>query len=259
MNCKICDTITKDYSVKKVLNRYDVNYYRCPFCNFIQTENPYWLNEAYSNAITKLDIGLVYRNEYLTPIVSTIINLFYNGKGPFLDYGGGYGLFVRMMRDRGFDFYRQDIYCENLFAKLFDLSDIQQEKKFGMVTAFEVFEHLKDPIEELSKILKYSDTILFTTELQPDDHSSLKEWWYIAPETGQHISLYSKKSLIAMADRFGLQLLSFRNVHMFSERKKSKLLYRIAFNRAFQKSFNSINKHESLLSKDYIKVEATIK
>ena len=26
-------------------------------------------------------------------------------------------MLVRMMRDNGFNFYRQDTYCENLFAK----------------------------------------------------------------------------------------------------------------------------------------------
>ena len=101
------------------------------------------------------------RNEYLVPIVSTIIELFYQRATKFIDYGGGYGLFVRMMRDRGFDFYRQDIYCENLFAKHFDLSDLPGTSKFDMLTAFEVFEHLQDPISEIGKMLSYFDTILF--------------------------------------------------------------------------------------------------
>ena len=222
MNCKICDTITKEYSVKKVLNKYDVNYYRCPCCNFIQTEKPYWFNEAYNNAITKLDIGLVYRNEYLVPIISTMINAFYKDKAPYLDYGGGYGLFVRMMRDRGFDFYRQDIYCENLFAKHFDISDLAAGTQFEMVTAFEVFEHLEDPYGELQKMFCYSDTVLFSTELQPEIESELQDWWYFTPETGQHISLYHSKSLQVMAEKIGMHLLSYKNLHMFSRRKRSE-------------------------------------
>jgi hypothetical protein len=101
-----------------MLGKYEAKYYQCSDCQFIQTEEPFWLEEAYKDAITKLDIGLVYRNENITPIISTIIQLLFSKSKRFIDYGGGYGLFVRMMRDRGFDFYRQDIYCENLLPSI---------------------------------------------------------------------------------------------------------------------------------------------
>jgi len=258
VKCKICDTATNLFSTKKVLGKYDVGYYRCPNCNFIQTEEPYWLEEAYNNAITQLDIGLVYRNEYLTPLVSTLVKLFFQPGSKFIDYGGGYGLFVRMMRDRGFDFYRQDIYCDNLFAKHFDISDLPAGSKFDMVTAFEVFEHLNDPISETAKMLSYSDTILFTTELQPTDANALNNWWYFTPETGQHISLYSLRSLSKIAERFNLHLLSHNNLHLLSKTKRSSLLYNMAFRRSFQKVTNIFNKRKSFLSSDFSKVKETI-
>jgi 2-polyprenyl-3-methyl-5-hydroxy-6-metoxy-1,4-benzoquinol methylase len=258
IRCKICCGHTEKFSEKKVLNKYDVKYYKCADCNFIQTEDPYWLNEAYNNAITKLDVGLVYRNEYLVPIVSTIINVFYKDKATYLDYGGGYGLFVRMMRDRGFDFYRQDIYCENLFAKHFDLSDLPVGSHFEMVTAFEVFEHLEDPYGELQKMLCHSDTILFSTELQPEIESELQNWWYFTPETGQHISLYHLKSLQIMAEKSGMHLLSYKNLHMFSRKKRKETLYKLAFRTSYQKLSVIMNKRSSLLSQDFNKVKSII-
>ncbi len=39
---------------------------------------------------------------------------------PFLDYAGGYGVFTRLMRDIGFDFYWHDPYTQNLFANGFE-------------------------------------------------------------------------------------------------------------------------------------------
>ena len=95
----------------------------------------------------------------MTPIVLTLVRTFFPERGArFLDYGGGYGLFVRMMRDRGFDFYRQDIHCENILADQFDLMDLPAGSKFAMLTAIEVFEHLQDPVAELGYMLQLSDT-----------------------------------------------------------------------------------------------------
>lgn len=258
MNCKICNALTEEFSVKKVLGKYEVKYFQCTSCRFIQTEEPYWLNEAYDNAITKLDIGLVYRNEYLVPIVSTIINSFYKDKSPYLDYGGGYGLFVRMMRDRGFDFYRQDIYCENLFARHFDLEDLDSSVKFGLLTAFEVFEHLNNPLEELNRMRLYGKDILFTTELQPESEAELENWWYFTPETGQHIALYSKKSLEVIAEKFHLHLYSKNNIHLFSSTKLSSLSYDLCMNNKFRYIQGKMNKRVSFLKEDFEKVKSLV-
>ncbi|PKP59337.1 MAG: class I SAM-dependent methyltransferase [Candidatus Altiarchaeales archaeon HGW-Altiarchaeales-1] len=193
MTCKICNSDTNEVFEAKILNSYNVKYYKCKHCGFIQTEKPYWLNEAYSSAISSLDVGLVSRNLSFVPITASIIEKYFKVNGKFLDYGGGTGLFVRLMRDKGFDFYRQDIYCENLFAQNFDINDLDDKKiKFELLTAFEVFEHLKDPLIEIEKMFKLSDSILFSTELQPLENVTPDNWWYFVPETGQHISFYSK-------------------------------------------------------------------
>jgi hypothetical protein len=75
------------------------------------------VKEAYSSAITKLDVGLTYRNITLSDRVNKILIRYFNPKGIFLDYLGGYGLFTRLMRDKGFDFYNTDQYCQNIFAE----------------------------------------------------------------------------------------------------------------------------------------------
>ena len=61
MKCKICDGAVRHLFAKKVLHKYDVAYFQCLHCRFIQTEQPYWLGEAYEKAIARLDIGLVWR------------------------------------------------------------------------------------------------------------------------------------------------------------------------------------------------------
>lgn len=219
MNCRICTQQTAPSFETCVLAKYQVSYFQCAHCGFIQTEEPYWLPEAYSSAMTKLDVGLVGRNHFLAQQTERILLDFFNPRLKFLDYGGGYGLFVRMLRDRGIDFYRQDRYCQNIFAEYFDLEDLPEGSSFELITAFEVFEHLIDPTVEVERMLALSDAILFSTALQPEAHPTPASWWYFIPETGQHVSLYSRKSLEIMAERFHCQFYTDgSNLHLFSRR-----------------------------------------
>lgn len=221
MNCKICTASTQELSVKKVLGKYDVHYFQCVNCGFVQTEKPYWLEEAYSNAITRLDIGLVSRNNYLASIIPDVLDLFYPSAQSILDYGGGYGLLTRMMRDKGYNFYRQDIYCQNLFAANFDIADAGV-KHFDVLTTFEVFEHLDNPLEEMEKMFSLSDEIIFTTELLKENQV-FNDWWYVAPETGQHIAFYTQKSLAEIAKHFKKSLYTNgHNLHVLGTKLVDK-------------------------------------
>ena len=206
VNCKLCDSESVFRFKRTLLGSHEVSYYQCQRCDFLQTETPHWLEEAYSNAIAKLDVGLVHRNLTYAPLVSDMIARYFDADGSFLDYGGGYGLFVRIMRDRGLDFRLFDQYCENLFARGFELAECGPYDQFELMTTFEVFEHLVRPLDEIEKMLSFTDSILFSTELS--DGKQLDDWWYLTPESGQHISFYSKKSLKHIAEHFKLNLYS---------------------------------------------------
>lgn len=251
--CKICGQHTTPVFSKTVLGKYDVVYFKCSACQFIQTEEPYWLSESYQSAITNLDLGLVSRNVVNSRFVATLIQTMFDGKKKFIDYGGGYGMFVRMLRDRGFDYYRQDMYCANIFAKHFDVSDLAPTTRFELLTAFEVFEHLVDPAMELEQMLQYSNNILFSTELQPEGEN-ISNWWYIAPETGQHIAFYTLRSLQVLAERFGLYLLSHGTYHLFTKNKKHSTLFKLATNRKFQILSGFFAQPKTLLDADFDQV-----
>ena len=97
MNCKICNSESKEVFSAKVLNKYNVKYYQCPSCGFLQTEEPYWLDEAYKSAIGIADTGIQKRNQLFADRSSVIISSFFDPKKKFLDFAGGYGIFVRMI------------------------------------------------------------------------------------------------------------------------------------------------------------------
>lgn len=260
MICSICSANAPAYCSARVLGKYEVQYYRCDQCQFIFTESPYWLNEAYNSAITRLDIGLVQRNQLMTPVVKAVINKWFNPRGRFIDYGGGYGMLVRMMRDEGFDFYRQDIHCENLYAESFDITDIPPFRA-DLLTAFEVFEHLVDPVAELEKMLALSDTILFSTTIQPTSNVSPESWWYFIPETGQHISLYSRSSLQALADRFELNY-SWKgmDIHLFSRRRISNQLFKVMMHPRINRLYNTFTgNRQTLLQQDFENIQKRVK
>ncbi|MDX2190387.1 MAG: class I SAM-dependent methyltransferase [Bacteroidota bacterium] len=227
MNCNICQSQFEPIFKKIILGKYTVQFYQCTHCGFVQTEKPYWLAEAYTDAISVLDTGILERNFKFSIVFPWVVKFNFNKKGRFLDYGGGYGIFVRLMRDKGFDFYRQDAFCENLFAKMYDLKDINsKDQKFEMLTAFEVFEHLTDPVNEVMEMLKYSDSILFSTLLIPSKSNDLSNWWYISEQTGQHVSFYSEKSLKILGEKFEMNLYSNGdNFHLLTKRKINPIFF----------------------------------
>ena len=253
--CKICNAESKYVFSKNILNKHDGHYYKCSSCNFMQLDNPHWFEEAYSHAITELDIGLVYRNLILKEKTERLINWFFKKKiNRALDFGGGYGMFVRMMRDKGYHFYRQDSYCENIFAKHFDIEDIN-DKSFDLLTAFELFEHLVDPQEELKTMLSFSNLIFFSTELQPKNSQQLENWWYLTPETGQHVAFYTEKSLNLLAESNNLFYFKIDNgLHLFSkENINHKKLKFLMCDKKIPNFLSKIfhPKSESLLQQDY--------
>jgi len=85
MKCKICQRETEVFDRAKILSAYSVTYFRCKNCGFVQTEEPYWLDEAYSSAIADLDIGLVARNLYLSNAIGAILKLCFSDAKEFLD------------------------------------------------------------------------------------------------------------------------------------------------------------------------------
>ncbi|MBO0930951.1 class I SAM-dependent methyltransferase [Fibrella aquatilis] len=243
----------------QLLGKYRAVYYQCNSCQFIQTEQPYWLNEAYSSAIAGLDIGLIQRNEVSVSIVQSVISRWFDPKGQFVDFGGGYGMLVRMMRDRGFDFYRYDTHCENLFSRTFEaVLPSDEESFYTLLTAFEVFEHLVEPMEDVSLMLRYSHNVLFSTEVQPVNWvPKIDTWWYILPETGQHVSLYSIKSLQIIAERCGLHYEKGQNnMHLLSERSVNSQWFNGLTNWRGSQLYNQAtrNRRPSLINSDFARL-----
>lgn len=224
MNCRICNTEALKVFDAKVLNKYNVSYFKCSKCDVLFTEKPYWLDEAYSRTINLSDTGLLSRNLYFSQIISVLLFFEFDKYAKYLDYAGGYGVFTRLMRDIGFDFYWNDPYTQNLLANGFEYN-LESSLKFELLTAFEVFEHLENPNTEIEKMLTLSESIALSTELLPADLPDLK-WWYYGFDHGQHITFYSAKTFIYLAQKFNLNYYNIDGIQLLTKKKlnRSKII-----------------------------------
>jgi hypothetical protein len=224
MNCKICGSRTSNLFTAKVLHKYDVDYFLCPACEFVQTENPYWLEEAYASPMNLSDTGILVRNLSYSRVTALLLLLIYGKDKKYLDFAGGYGVFTRLMRDLGFDFYWYDPFTTNLLSKGFEYRTDTQGS-ITLLTTFESFEHFADPLAEVRKMLTIAPNIIFSTQLVPDPIPSPDQWWYYSPEHGQHVAFYRRKTLQHIASQFNLHLYSIRSFHLLSTKRINPLLF----------------------------------
>ena len=190
--CRLCGKEANVAFRKFVLGHHKVAYFHCTECGYSQTERPTWLREAYGSAVAEIDTGVLTRNRASADLVGTFLFLVGRQRQPGLDFAGGYGVFTRMMRDLGFDFYHYDPKATNLLARGFEVGNLGIKPE--VCTAFEVLEHLVDPIRDLQPLIQYRPTYLITSTevVQPP---LMKDWWYLAPESGQHVGFFESRTL----------------------------------------------------------------
>lgn len=240
-SCKICQSPTTLFDVvdrskicdlKNVypagLSGTPVYYERCQSCGFLFTRHfdsyqaDDWTREIYNGEYARLDPE--YHGERAHRNASLLQFMFSRQRASIigLDYGGGNGATSQSLRQIGFNFDSHDP---------FGFSDMTPHKAgtYNLVTAFEVFEHVPDPVSTLATIMNYmadGPAILIIGTLSSDgrvDNRSRLAWWYAAPRNG-HISLYSKRSLATLAQKFGLHCASpLPGTHIMSRRSISTL------------------------------------
>lgn len=256
--CTVCGGSVRQVFTARVLGRHEVAYFFCRTCQHLRTETPYWEAEAYAEAISAADTGIVARNVTLSRILAGVIYKFFGCSGEFLDTAGGTGLLVRLMRDIGFRFRWEDVYCGNVFARGFEADP--GSSNYDAVIAVEVLEHIARPIEFVRSCLSRSKTrtFIFTTELfdgSPPDPT----WWYYSFPTGQHVSFFTLRTLGTIADMLGVYLVSSDGVHMFTEKRISVRQYKRVVGgsrkrrstRTFEKKMDSLTwpDHEEMLKR----------
>ena len=213
--CPVCDSTMYQTHVFTLMGSVDVSWFLCDTCELWASEEPYWLEQAYSESMSSLDTGAAERTLLNRRVLAAVIVRLLGREGPFVDWAGGPGLLTRFMRDLGLDFHWQDSYTQNSYALGFEWE--MSDRPATAVTAIEVFEHLPDPRAFVDEVLRATgaDTLIFTQELH---HGPDVDWWYRTPATGQHIAFYSPKTLDVLAGQFDLRYLNAGKYHMLTRR-----------------------------------------
>lgn len=222
--CRLCHCESSYVFERKLLN-YNVSYYKCPNCGYLQTEEPFWLEDAYKEEINLTDTGLASRSIHNLGVVLAFFLSSELKKPLLLDYSGGYGLLTRLLRDSGVNAFWSDKYCKCLFSRGFEDNG---KTKYDIVTSFEVLEHLHITKKELSEIFNKGENFVFTTCLYNNNLPS--DWWYFGSEHGQHIGFYSKKTLryIATEKNFFYSRI-FKSYHIFTKKRFSVVKFYIYY------------------------------
>jgi hypothetical protein len=237
-----------------VLGKYNVAYYYSDDSGIIQTEEPYWLEEAYRSVISHLDTRIAQRSFCNAQRLEPVLSLLFPDDSVFVDTACGYGLFTRLMRDIGFNFFGHDKFCENIFSKAFEPPP---GTKATAICAFEVLEHLLNPVEFLAEQLRnvQSDTIIASTCVF-DGHIPDSTWVYYSFESGQHLTFYQPRTLQLIARSLGCQyyLLGI-DLHLITKRQIPAWQLFVLTNRLARKvhamATRYARRHRSLILADY--------
>jgi hypothetical protein len=214
--CRLCGGKAVFQFSQPVLNKYPVAYWRCEDCRCLETDPPHWLDESYRDVHLSADTGMVARTWQMAQTTSLLLSL--AGVGPNvqgMDWGGGNGLFCRMMRDQAYNFVSDDKYAEPFYSRGFTRQSAGINRS-DIITSFELFEHLPDPGAELKQVLAFEPKLwIFSTQLYENQDSS---WRYFGPDLGRHVFFYSSMGLHKFADENGFEFLRGRDMHMLIRR-----------------------------------------
>ena len=168
------------------------NYKLCTRCGFLQKQDfltPKLEKERYDKHICD-----VKYYEYMKSVYAKIKK--YLNKGISLDYGcGQVHALSDILNKNGYDCDYYDLYY---FPEL-------KNKTYDNIILIEVFEHLKEPYEEIYKLkslLKKDGKIIIMTKVYDD--IDLNNWWYLRDIT--HYSFIKKDTLSKWNLKFNIEV-----------------------------------------------------
>jgi hypothetical protein len=198
--CRLCGGAVARKFELTVLGAHRVGYSACEACGSLQSERPYWLHEAYAQSLSALDTGAGQRNLHNFALCYVLQRVFRVKTA--VDVGGGDGLLCRLLRDLGVDAYVDDKYATPSYAQGFTRPGFAAP---DLAIAFEVVEHFANPGEEWAALFALRARVWIVSTARYAGEGP--DWWYLAPESGQHVFFYSERALRELGTRHGLETL----------------------------------------------------
>ena len=204
-----------------------VYYYRCPDCGFLFTRSfDDWRPEDFAQFIYNRDYQTLdpdyaeIRPQHCARLLEDLFGERLKALR-LLDFGGGSGSLARLLRESGCAAASIDPFGDNAAT-----SPPAAGGRYDIVTAFEVFEHVADPVgclQEIDRLLEPDGLLLVSTRINDGDEGRASigpplSWWYASPRNG-HIALHSRRSLRLLLGRFGFHCASLGDDYHFGFRQ----------------------------------------
>jgi len=201
VKCKRCGLVFTNPRPdrKEILKQYDSEHYR----SSIIPKNNYILRREIDADIRKISFLERFKK-----------------KGRLLDVGCAQGFFIYIARMKGFKVYgvetskRTSSFAKNtlkldVFNMSFEKAKLK-ENYFDVITAFNLIEHLENPLGFLKKcyslLKKHGILVIATPSLDSLHFKILGKRWECASDPAQHLYLFNKKTLSMLAKKAGFKI-----------------------------------------------------
>lgn len=206
-SCCICGGLLLSAFPGTVLGDVPVVFGLCQDCRSLLLPKPTWLDRAYAlDLVPDPDSGDLQRCLMVWRVVRRLRTLGLVRAGArTLDFGAGKGVLLRALLDDRYDAWGFDPHPRSAFARERVLADLPRGP-FGLVTAIEVIEHTLDPVptlRQLGGVLEPDGLLLVSTEFYREDRHG-PDWPYLAPQHGQHVTIFSAAGFGIAAREAGL-------------------------------------------------------
>ncbi len=217
--CLLCTSS----DLEKLEHYQEVGLVKCKSCNFVFSERIPTLGDLidyYSNNYQ--------RTSYLSPITVKRYNELLDGFEPFrktgklLDVGAGYGFFLEIARERGWEVHGTELteeaveHCRGKGIKMFqgEFHDLDLDPdSYDVIISIEVIEHIntpKDYVSTAKKILRKGGLFYLTT---PNFNSILRyrlKEQYNVIEYPNHLCYYTSRTLTKLFTENGFQPMNMK-------------------------------------------------